>query len=199
MDLQDKVIICHTCGRDFVFTVREQEFYGSKGFSPPRHCGECRAKRKREREAGAGIESAAPQASLPKPRSRDFQVECAACGKPASVPFKPIAGRPVYCRDCFAKIKSGASPQPPNSIPHPKSESSSKSTSPPAPPQNTVHTEHIELDPDLGPLPEVEPAPDEEGEVTQADYIPFPIRLGATPEEVNPTFKEDIKTPTKTA
>ena len=28
---------------------------------------------------------------------------CADCGKETQVPFKPTAGRPVYCRDCFAK------------------------------------------------------------------------------------------------
>ncbi len=28
---------------------------------------------------------------------------CADCGKATQVPFKPSAGRPVYCRDCFQK------------------------------------------------------------------------------------------------
>lgn len=28
---------------------------------------------------------------------------CADCKKATQVPFKPSAGRPVYCRDCFAK------------------------------------------------------------------------------------------------
>lgn len=28
---------------------------------------------------------------------------CADCGKQTQVPFKPTEGRPVYCRDCFAK------------------------------------------------------------------------------------------------
>lgn len=28
---------------------------------------------------------------------------CADCGKECEVPFKPTEGRPVYCRDCFAK------------------------------------------------------------------------------------------------
>ncbi len=30
---------------------------------------------------------------------------CADCGKECEVPFKPSAGRPVYCRDCFQKHK----------------------------------------------------------------------------------------------
>jgi len=28
---------------------------------------------------------------------------CADCGKKCEVPFKPIEGRPVYCRDCYRK------------------------------------------------------------------------------------------------
>jgi CxxC-x17-CxxC domain-containing protein len=28
---------------------------------------------------------------------------CADCGKECEVPFKPVSGRPVYCRDCYRK------------------------------------------------------------------------------------------------
>lgn len=28
---------------------------------------------------------------------------CSECGQECEVPFKPSDGRPVYCRDCFAK------------------------------------------------------------------------------------------------
>lgn len=28
---------------------------------------------------------------------------CSDCGQECEVPFKPTEGRPVYCRDCFAK------------------------------------------------------------------------------------------------
>jgi len=31
------------------------------------------------------------------------QATCADCGKECEVPFKPIEGRPVYCRDCYRK------------------------------------------------------------------------------------------------
>ena len=30
---------------------------------------------------------------------------CADCGQECEVPFKPAEGRPVYCRDCYAKKK----------------------------------------------------------------------------------------------
>jgi len=28
---------------------------------------------------------------------------CSECGKECEVPFKPTEGKPVFCRDCFAK------------------------------------------------------------------------------------------------
>lgn len=36
-----------------------------------------------------------------------FKAICSSCGKETTVPFKPEPGRPVYCKDCIAKIKSG--------------------------------------------------------------------------------------------
>jgi len=31
---------------------------------------------------------------------------CSDCGTETEVPFKPIEGRPVYCRDCYQKHKN---------------------------------------------------------------------------------------------
>jgi len=28
---------------------------------------------------------------------------CSECGKECEVPFKPTEGKPVYCKECFAK------------------------------------------------------------------------------------------------
>jgi CxxC-x17-CxxC domain-containing protein len=30
---------------------------------------------------------------------------CADCGKECEVPFKPIEGKPVYCKECYANHK----------------------------------------------------------------------------------------------
>ena len=39
-------------------------------------------------------------------RERSFtRVICSDCGKECEVPFKPSGGRPVYCKECFAKRK----------------------------------------------------------------------------------------------
>lgn len=45
--MQDEKIICKDCGKEFVFTVREQEFYAEKGFeNKPVRCKECRQAKK---------------------------------------------------------------------------------------------------------------------------------------------------------
>ncbi|MBP9748340.1 MAG: type IV secretion system DNA-binding domain-containing protein [Candidatus Pacebacteria bacterium] len=36
-----------------------------------------------------------------------FPIICSMCGLEKSVPFKPEKGRPAYCKECIAKIKSG--------------------------------------------------------------------------------------------
>jgi CxxC-x17-CxxC domain-containing protein len=36
-----------------------------------------------------------------------YKADCSNCGKIAMVPFEPKEGKPVYCRDCMYKIKSG--------------------------------------------------------------------------------------------
>jgi CxxC-x17-CxxC domain-containing protein len=36
-----------------------------------------------------------------------FPAVCSICKKETTVPFKPEAGRSVYCKDCIAKLKSG--------------------------------------------------------------------------------------------
>ncbi len=30
---------------------------------------------------------------------------CSECGQACQVPFKPTEGKPVYCKECFAKKK----------------------------------------------------------------------------------------------
>ena len=41
-------------------------------------------------------------------RERTYtRVICADCNKECEIPFKPSAGRPVYCKECFSKRKTG--------------------------------------------------------------------------------------------
>lgn len=48
--MEDKTIVCKDCGKEFVFTVGEQEFYKEKGFdNDPVRCPACRKARKEQR------------------------------------------------------------------------------------------------------------------------------------------------------
>ena len=47
MDKKDKKITCVDCGAEFLFTVRDQEFYAEKGFTnEPKRCKACRDAKK---------------------------------------------------------------------------------------------------------------------------------------------------------
>ena len=90
MAFEDKTLVCKDCGKEFIFSAGEQEFYQERGFeNEPGRCRDCRDKRKRHRD---GAET-----------RQMFTVICADCGKETEVPFEPKNDRPIYCRDCFSK------------------------------------------------------------------------------------------------
>ncbi len=89
VDFVDKLLTCRDCGKEFVFSVGEQQFYASKGLQhEPRRCPDCRNNR---RQADGGGRS---------PRIM-HEVMCDGCGRLTEVPFVPTGNRPVYCMDCF--------------------------------------------------------------------------------------------------
>jgi len=56
----------------------------------------------------------ANQPTTINPPSREkmmYQVVCADCKKNCTIPFKPTADRPVYCKECFALRRSGQTPK----------------------------------------------------------------------------------------
>ena len=87
---QDKTLVCKDCGKEFVFTAGEQEFYAEKGFqNEPVLCKECRTSRKSTRNSDREM----------------FDAVCAECGAPTKIPFQPRNDRPVYCSNCFQNHK----------------------------------------------------------------------------------------------
>lgn len=51
-----------------------------------------------------------PEAKQPPRRDRVlYEAICADCHKVCEVPFRPSEDRPVYCKECFARRKSGVS------------------------------------------------------------------------------------------
>lgn len=48
--MPDKTIVCKDCGKDFLFTEGEQEFYKEKGLTnEPSRCKDCRQEKKQQR------------------------------------------------------------------------------------------------------------------------------------------------------
>ena len=92
MAFADKTLTCRECGGEFVFTAGEQEFFHSRGLlNEPGRCPSCRAARRRGR--------------LPRAEREYYHIVCDSCGAEADVPFQPRGDRPVYCNECYAKMR----------------------------------------------------------------------------------------------
>jgi len=83
---------CQQCGSSFLFSAREQSFFEEMGFVPPRYCPSCRRLRKQEGNRSGTWKDT-------------YDVKCARCGAMTTVPFKPVNGRPVYCRSCLSEVR----------------------------------------------------------------------------------------------
>ncbi|HOB75939.1 MAG TPA: zinc-ribbon domain containing protein [Phycisphaerae bacterium] len=123
MDFQDKTITCVDCAQPFVHSAGDQARYAERGLTnDPKRCPACRAKRRNKDAGGAGGGSGGARggaggggrgragrffsASEPMRGRREFfPATCAACGCETTVPFRPVEGRPVFCRDCFQSQK----------------------------------------------------------------------------------------------
>jgi CxxC-x17-CxxC domain-containing protein len=98
---QDKTLQCVDCGVQFTFSADEQEFFRSKGYTnEPKRCPACRGQRRSQRSSqdggGGGFQ----------PQRQMFPAVCAECGKETEVPFQPRRDRPVYCSDCYARVRA---------------------------------------------------------------------------------------------
>lgn len=124
MPFADKTFTCADCGQEFIHSAADQEKYATRGLTnDPKRCKPCREKRRNQQGSKSpgkgggkpGAPAAAAEAERPRRmgRGRFFSASepkrklefhpatCASCGKETTVPFKPVEGRPVYCRDCF--------------------------------------------------------------------------------------------------
>jgi CxxC-x17-CxxC domain-containing protein len=95
VSFQDKSLTCADCGATFTHSAEDQEFFQSRGYTnEPKRCPECRQARKAERYgSGSGAQR------------QMFPAVCAQCGKETEVPFQPRGDKPVYCSDCFRKVR----------------------------------------------------------------------------------------------
>ncbi len=97
MDYVDKTLECADCGASFAFTADEQALFATRGFTnEPKRCLECRAARKQQRDGdGYGYQR----------RREMYPAVCASCGKDTQVPFEPRQDRPVYCSECYTRVR----------------------------------------------------------------------------------------------
>ena len=90
---EDEKLVCEDCGVEFIFTVGEQEFYAEKGLvNKPKRCPECRKKRRQNNRRNRKM----------------YDAVCSKCGAQTQVPFRPVEGREVYCKECFATINEAS-------------------------------------------------------------------------------------------
>lgn len=102
--MPDKTLTCRECSASFVFTAEEQQLFAQRGYTnEPRRCPTCREARRERSSYGGGSYSSGGGYGQ---REREmFNVVCAQCGKDTQVPFSPRGDRPVYCRECFDKVR----------------------------------------------------------------------------------------------
>lgn len=75
--------------------------FASRGYTnDPKRCLTCRESRRASRE---GSDSGSM-----RPRRQMYPTICAQCGNETEVPFQPRGDRPVYCSDCFNRIRPGS-------------------------------------------------------------------------------------------
>lgn len=103
--MSDRTLTCRDCGQAFTFTDGEQTFYQERGYTEPQRCSSCRAARKAQRADDGGSYGGGGGGYSAGPREMHPAV-CTSCGKQTEVPFRPTAGKPVYCRECFAEQRS---------------------------------------------------------------------------------------------
>ena len=99
MAFEERTLTCVECNNGFAFTVEEQQYHSERGYTnDPKRCPSCRESRRSERNTGGyGGGGGGPREM--------HSVTCAQCGKDAEVPFRPRGDRPVYCSDCYNKVR----------------------------------------------------------------------------------------------
>ena len=110
-------LICRDCGRQFLFTEGEQEFYERMGFNPPSRCRDCRAIKDKQNgdrhnghlsctECGVTLQNGASVYCEECLRSLQLtQFSCSQCGATQG------ADALVYCESCFRTVQLDAERQ----------------------------------------------------------------------------------------
>jgi len=98
-EFEDQSILCIDCGKDFIWTAGEQNFYRDKELqNPPKRCKTCKQAKNERISSIAAAKAAGVKQKI------EVAVYCASCKGYTTVPFYPSQGRPVYCRSCFLEM-----------------------------------------------------------------------------------------------
>jgi CxxC-x17-CxxC domain-containing protein len=98
-NFEDTNIACIDCGKDFVWTAGEQNFFRDKGLqNPPKRCKECKHAKNQRLNAILNANDTGIKQKI------EVAVHCAKCNDYTTVPFYPSQGRPVYCRSCYLEM-----------------------------------------------------------------------------------------------
>jgi CxxC-x17-CxxC domain-containing protein len=128
MNKHDIELTCIQCGQKFIFTKAEQQQWSKRGFVHyPKRCKKCREERRKKAQEYYGIYNGSYMNEYRSPAFRNeqknyqsiyrspmdsakiihkgYEIICARCGQSDVIPFKPPAGRQVFCHDCYEAIK----------------------------------------------------------------------------------------------
>ena len=99
-------LTCRECGRQFLFTEGEQEFYDQRGLTPPARCKECRAKKEKPpynstcSECGTRLEKVASiYCESCASGAQPTHLTCSQCG----IESEQVAS--VYCESCVRNLQ----------------------------------------------------------------------------------------------
>ena len=93
-EFKDITIRCGECGENFIWTAQEQAFFKERGLeNQPTRCIDCRKKRRKQL----------------KEEKKIMDIKCAKCGLSSTARFFETNDKPMYCPECFEKLKKSAS------------------------------------------------------------------------------------------
>src|SRR2546422_10241247 len=118
MSFQDKTLTCRDCGREFIWTAGEQEFYAARGLqNAPTRCPEDRAARRaggggggssygNRGGGGGGYGGGGGGGGYGGPPGM-FTPARSKCGPEARGPLQPPGGKAACCSALFAHPRPG--------------------------------------------------------------------------------------------
>jgi CxxC-x17-CxxC domain-containing protein len=88
VEFKDEKLVCQDCGKEFVFSAADQQFFQEKGYQPPKRCPECRKAKKAQRSS-----------------NQKYEITCSKCGQKGYVPFQPRNPEGLLCEKCFRESR----------------------------------------------------------------------------------------------